>query len=68
MSFLPTGHDLLISAEILIALFPLRLILDAITSDVRRARRKIIHRHVHQAHNQRLHRCEDADCTTLRAR
>lgn len=61
----PTWKELAISIELLIFLWPLRLLLGGLTSELRQERNLVITRHVKQKHATKFKLCQEGDCANL---
>lgn len=60
----PTLHDIIVSSELLIFLWPLRWLQRLIESDVSKRRRQIIINHV-KHHTGKMRKCRKDSCNLL---
>lgn len=62
----PSVKEIIVAAELLVILWPLRVIMRRLEGDFRPERNRIIHRHVKAGHGGRLKDCFDLHCASLR--
>jgi hypothetical protein len=65
LSLLPTSQEIITSAELLIILWPVRVLLRALEGEFRAERRRVVRLHVKSGHNTRFTRCLQGDCASL---
>ncbi|CAB4132474.1 hypothetical protein UFOVP253_24 [uncultured Caudovirales phage] len=61
----PTLKEVIISGEILVIWFPLRLLLGYLASEASKERKRIIKQHVHHGHVLPFKHCSDGDCILI---
>lgn len=62
----PSPKEIIVAAELLVILWPIRVVLRRLEGDFRPERNRIIHQHVKAGHAGRLKHCLDVHCASLR--
>lgn len=65
MIYHPSFRELVISGELLVVLFPLRILLGFLTSEAEKERKRIIKQHVKQGHDLPFKHCSSEDCASI---
>lgn len=62
----PDWEQIIIGAELVVILYPIRLLAQAIDKGIRKERNRVIHIHVKTGHKSRLKHCIEDGCASLR--
>lgn len=65
MIYLPTIEQIVVGSELIIILYPVRIIVRRMADEARKERNRIIRHHVKTGHKSRFKTCIEGECVSL---